>query len=111
MKTLLVAISVMVATSVQGSDVLTSNLLVGSWRSEQGYKCYFHADGTWEVHAWDMIDAGTWKLRNQKQLELTYIIDKKVIKREIVAIDRVVHETLHVRTGEGRDVWLKQPSY
>ena len=111
MRLLFAAICLVIAVSSQAADVLTPKLLVGSWRSEKGYKYYFRADGNWEVHAWDMIDGGTWKLRNQQRLELTYIIDKKVTKREIVAIDRVVHETLYVRSGEGRDVWLKQPSY
>jgi hypothetical protein len=110
MRVLLVAICLVLAVSSQGADVLTPKLLIGSWRSEQGVKYYFRADGTWECHAWDMIDGGTWKLRDQQKLELTYIIDKKVTKREIVAIDRVVHETLYVRTAEAREVWLKQPT-
>jgi hypothetical protein len=106
----LAAVCLIFVLSSQAGDVLTPKLLIGSWRSEEGVRYYFRADGTWESRAWDMIDGGTWKLRDQQQLELTYVIDKKVSKREIVAIDRVVHETLYVRTSEGRQVWLKQPS-
>jgi hypothetical protein len=72
---------------------------------------YFHADGTWERRAADMTDGGRWKLRGERQLELIYMGEHdKIYRHEIVAIDLVVHETLYVRTGEAREVWLKQPS-
>ena len=78
--------------------------MVGEWRSEEGATYHFRANGTFLWHAADMAEEGYWKLRNGHQLEL--IIGKD---REIVMIDRVVHETLYVRTKSQREVWLKQP--
>lgn len=110
MKALLAAMCVMFAASSEVSNALTSQLLVGRWRSDLGSTYYFHANGTWDRDYADFSDGGRWRLRGQRQIELTYIIDNKVSRREIVAVDRVVHETLYVRTGEAREVWLKQPS-
>jgi hypothetical protein len=111
MAVLLLAMCVALASPSLATEVLTPKLLVGSWRSDYGPTYYFRADGTWECRAADMTDGGRWKLRSDQQLELDYVGEhNKIYKREIVAVDRVVHETLYVRTGEAREVWLKQPS-
>jgi len=51
-----------------------------------------------------MIDGGRWKLRDGHTLELR----AESGQHQIIAIDRVVHETLYVRTPYQREVWLKQ---
>jgi hypothetical protein len=111
MKVLLFALSFMLAASSSPAGTVSPKLLIGTWHSDYGPTYYFRADGTWERRAADMTDGGKWKLRSDQELELLYLGEyNKIYRREIVAIDRIVHETLYVRTGEAREVWLKQPS-
>ena len=89
--------------------VVSPQLLIGKWRVENDGLYFFRADGTWECRAADMIDSGRWKLRDGHTLDLTTEHWHSKPTHEIIVIDRVVHETLYIRTRYGRDVWLKQP--
>ena len=81
----------------------------GKWRIENNGLYFFRADGTWECRAADMIDGGRWKLGDGHTLDLTTEHWHSKATHEIIVIDRVVHETLYVRTRHAREVWLKQP--
>ena len=102
--------SVLVFTATPSPvPVVLPQLLAGKLRLEESGLYLFRTDGTWECRVADMIDAGRWKLRNGHTLELIAEHFRSKPTREIIVIDRVVHETLYVRTRFGREVWLKQP--
>jgi hypothetical protein len=104
MTALIVAVSLMASTPSPSPVVVSPQLLVGEWRSEnEGGTYHFRPNGTYFWHAWDMVEDGQWKLRDGHTLEL--LAGKQ---REIIVIDRVVHETLYVRTRYQKEVWLKQ---
>jgi hypothetical protein len=93
------------------SLVLTSlayGLVNGTPPSGRGtYHC--RADGTWSCHFADMIDGGRWTLRGDRTLDLTLERPHGKTTHEIIVVDRIVHETLYVRTKYQREAWLKQP--
>jgi hypothetical protein len=95
--------------SPSAAPVVSPRLLVGKWRIENDGLYYFHADGTWSRHFADEIDSGRWRLRDGHTLDLTSEDAHGKTTHEIIVIDRVVHETLYVRTRYQREVWLKQP--
>jgi hypothetical protein len=113
MGAMLMAMSLMLATPSPSPAIVSPQLLVGEWHSDYGSTYHFRADGTWERYYADMLDGGRWKLCGDHQLELIYVDEHNRIshssRHEVVAIDRVVHETLYVRTHDAREVWLKQP--
>jgi len=101
--------AIVLAISLMGwtpspSPVVSRQLMIGESRSEENGTYHFRATGPFLWHAADMAEQGQWKLRNGDQLEL--IMTKH---REIVVIDRVVHETLYVQTKYQKEVWFKQP--
>ena len=104
MNAIIVAISLMASTPSPSPQVVPLELMFGEWRSEQGGTYHFRANGTYDWHGADEISDGRWKLRDGRNLELLH---GKV--RELIVIDKVVHETLYVRTKYQREVWLKQP--
>jgi hypothetical protein len=105
MKTLLLTVSLLAATPSPPPPQVSPQFLVGEWRSEQdGVYYHFHANGTCFRGAADIWQDVRWKLRDGHTLELG-----EGKQREIIVIDRVVHETLFVRTRYQREVWLKQP--
>jgi|ERR1051325_5461602 len=105
MNAFLLAISLLAATPSPPPPQVSPQLLIGEWRSEQeGVYYYFRANGTYFRGAADIWDDGRWKLRDGHTLELV-----SGRRHEIIAIDRVVHETLYVRTAQQGEVWLKQP--
>jgi hypothetical protein len=107
---LLASVLLFTATSSPAlAPVVSPQLLVGKWRIENSGLYFFHADGTWECRVADMIDAGRWKLRNGHTLDLLTEHFQSKTTHDVIVIDRVVHETLYVRTRYGREVWLKQP--
>jgi hypothetical protein len=101
----LLASVLLFAATPSPEPVVSPQLLVGKWRIENSGLYFFRADGTWECWVADMIDGGRWRLLNGHTLELR----AESNQRQIIAIDRVVHETLYVRTHYQREVWLKQP--
>ena len=104
MTAIIVAVSLMASTPSPAPPVVSPQFMVGEWRSENESGTYhFRANGTYFCHAWDMVEDGRWKLRDGHTLEL--IAGKQ---HEIIVIDRVVHETLYVRTRYQKEVWLKQ---
>jgi hypothetical protein len=105
---LLATLLLFTATPSQ-APVVSSQLLVGKWRIEGDGLYDFRADGTWSRHFADVIDGGRWRLRDGHTLDLTSEHAHGKTTHEIIAIDRVVHETLYVRTRYAREVWLKQP--
>jgi hypothetical protein len=84
-------------------------LLAGEWRSEQGGTFHFRPNGTYFWHAADEIDEGRWRLRDGHTLELFSEYGHGKTARDTIVIDRVVHETLYVRTKYQSETWLKQP--
>jgi hypothetical protein len=91
------------------APVVSLQLLVGKWRIENDGLYFFRANGTWECRAADMIDSGRWRLRDGRTLDLMSEDAHDKTTHEIIVIERVVHETLYVRTRYAREVWLKQP--
>ena len=111
MKTFLLAISLLAAIPSPSPPQIAPQFLVGEWRSEnEGGTYHFRANGTYYWHAWDMGDEGRWRLRDGHTLEL--VSPGVNGSRQIIMIDRVVHETLYVRVQYQRvyerEVWLKQ---
>lgn len=92
----LLAMLLLLPATPSTTPVLSPQLLVGERHIESGETYHFRADGTWSCHFADMID-GTLERPHGKSAH------------EIIAIDRIVHETLYVRTKYQREVWLTQP--
>ncbi len=110
MNAFIVAVSLMASTPSPSPAVVSPQLLVGEWRSENyGGTYHFRANGTYYWHAWDMGDEGRWRLRGGNTIELLSGDARGKTTREVILIDRVVHETLYVRTKYQKEVWLKQP--
>jgi hypothetical protein len=106
--TLLATLLLFTATPSSG-PVVSPQLLVGKWRIENDGLYYFRADGTYSWRGADEGWAGRWRLRNSHTLDLASTDAQGKTTQEIIIIDRVVHETLYVRTKYQREVWLKQP--
>ena len=100
------AVSLMAATpSPSPRATVSPQFMVGEWRSEEeGGTYHFRANGTYYWHSLDVGENGRWRLRNGNRLELV-VGDS----REIIAIDRVVHETIYVHKKHQKEIWLKQP--
>jgi hypothetical protein len=111
MHALIVAMSLLAVTSSPViPPIVSPQFLFGEWRSEnEGGTYHFRANGTYWWHAWDMGDEGRWRLRDGHTLELVSPGVNGKGSHQIIVIDRVVHETLYVRTPYQREVWLKQP--
>jgi hypothetical protein len=109
MSAALLATLLLVTATPCPAPVASPQLLVGKWRIENGGLYYFRADGTWSCRAADMIDSGRWRLRGGHTLELMSEDAHGKTTREIIVIDRIVHETLYVRTKYQREAWLEQP--
>jgi hypothetical protein len=109
MSATLLALVLLLTTTPSPGPVVSPQLLIGKWRIENDGLYFFRADGTWECRVADMIDGGRWKLRDGHTLDLTSEDAHGKTTHEIIIIDRVVHETLYVRTKYQREVWLKQP--
>jgi hypothetical protein len=103
------AMSLLLSSPSPSPAVVSRQLLVGKWRIENDGLYYFRPDGTWSCHFADVIDSGRWRLRGGHTLELMSEDGHGKTTHEIIVIDRVVHETLYVRTKYQREVWLKQP--
>ncbi len=108
MKSLLLAISLFAATPSPSPPQIQPQFLVGEWHVEEDGRYHFRANGTYYWHAADMGEEGRWRLRDGHTLELASPGMNGKGSREIIVIDRVVHETLYVRTRYQREVWLKQ---
>jgi hypothetical protein len=108
MSAALFATLLLFTASPSPAPVVSPQLLVGKWRIESGGLYYFRADGTWSCHFADVIDSGRWRLRDGHTLDLMSEDAHGKTTHEIIVIDRVVHETLYVRTKYQREVWLKQ---
>ena|SRR5947208_16748604 len=91
------------------APVLSSQLLVGKWHIESDGLYYFRADGTYSWRGADEMDSGRWRLRGGYMLDLMSEGAHGKTTHNVIVVDRVVHETLYVRTRYEREVWLKQP--
>ena len=110
MNALVAAISLFAATPSPSPPTVSPQFVVGEWRSENyGGTYHFRANGTYWWHAWDMGDEGRWRLRDGHTLELVSPGMNGQGSHQIIVIDRVLHETLYVRTPHQREIWLKQP--
>jgi|SRR5882724_13515675 len=109
MSAVVIAMSLLVSTPSPSPVVVSPQLVVGEWRVQGGATYHFRADGTWSAHFADMLDGGRWRLRGGRSLDLMSEDAHGKTTHEIIVIDRVVHETLYVRTKYDRQVWLKQP--
>jgi hypothetical protein len=109
MWTPLLATLLLLAATPSPAPALSTKLLVGEWQIESGGTYHFRADGTWTCHFADVIDGGRWRLRGDRTLDLICERPQGKATHEIIVIDRIVHETLYVRTRYQREVWLKQP--
>jgi hypothetical protein len=109
MHALVVAISLLASTPSPSPVTVSPQLLVGEWHVEGGATYHFRADGTWSAHFADMLDDGRWRLRGGQSLDLMSEDAHGKTSHEIIIIDRIVHETLYVRTKYEKQVWLKQP--
>ena len=109
MNAIFIAMSLLALTPSPFPTVVSPQLLVGEWRSEQGGTYHFYANGTYFWHAADMIDRGRWQIREGHTLDLMSPDAHGKTIHDIIVIDRVVHETLSVRTRYDTQVWLKQP--
>jgi hypothetical protein len=109
MSAALLATLLLFAATPSPAPVVSPQLLVGKWRIESGGLYHFRADGTWSCRAADMIDSGRWRLRGDRTLDLITEHAHGKTTHETIVIDRIVHETLYVRTKYQREVWLKQP--
>ncbi len=103
------AVFLVLATAFPSPSPVSPQLLVGEWHVQGGATYHFRADGTWSAHFADMLDGGRWRLRGGCNLDLMSEDAHGKTTHEIIVIDRVVHETLYVRTKYDRQVWLKQP--
>jgi hypothetical protein len=108
MNALIMAMSLLLSSPSPLPAVVSPQLLVGEWRSEQGGTYHFYANGTYSWHAADMGDEGRWRLRGERTLDLMSQDAHGKTTHEMIVIDRVVHETLYVRTRYEREIWLKQ---
>jgi hypothetical protein len=113
MKAILLAISLLAASPSPSPPQIPPRFLVGEWRSEnEGGTYHFRANGTYYWHSFDVGDEGRWRLRDGHTLELVSPGVSGKGSRQIIMIDRVVHETLYVRVeyqrAYQREVWLKQ---
>jgi hypothetical protein len=97
------------ATPSPAPPLLSPQLLIGEWHIESGGTYHFRTEGSWSCCFADMIDGGRWKLRGDHTLDLTLESPGGKTTHDIIVIDRIVHETLYVRTRSQREVWLKQP--
>ena len=109
MHALMLAMSLLVSTPSPSPVAVTPQLLIGEWQSQQGGTFHFRANGTYWWHGADIRDEGRWRLRDGHTLELLSEDARGKTSRDTIVIDRVVHETLYVRTRYQSDVWLKQP--
>ena len=110
MNALVAALSLFAATPSPSPPAVAPQFLVGEWRSENyGGTYHFRVNGTYFWHAWDMIDEGQWNIRGGHTLDLISRDQHGKPIHEFIVIERVVHETLYVRTKYQREVWLKQP--
>jgi len=109
MSATLLAMLLLFTATPSAAPVVSSQLIVGKWRIENDGLLYFRADGTWECHSADIINGGRWRLRSGHTLDLMSEDAHGKTRHDIIVIDRVVHETLYVRTRYEREVWLKQP--
>ncbi len=114
MNAFLLAISLFAATPSASPPQMSPQFLVGEWRSETEPGTYhFRANGTYYWQSLDVGDEGHWRLRDGHTLELVSPGVNGKGSRQIIIVDRVVHETLYVRVKYERtyqkEVWLKQP--
>src|SRR5262249_44501356 len=109
MEAVIIAMSLLAASPSPAPPVVSKQLLVGEWQSEHGGTFHFSANGTYWWHGADIRDEGRWSLRDGHTLELLSKDARGKTSRDTIVIDRVVHETLYVRTRYQNDVWLKQP--
>jgi hypothetical protein len=113
MRTAMITLSLLLIAASPTPSAISARLLVGEWRSDEGTRYHFYANGTWSSHAADMGEGGRWRVGGEDQLEL--IVEDARDKpgqpahREIIVIERVVHETLYVRHYGQKEIWLKQP--
>jgi len=109
MHAIMLALSLMASTPSPSLPVVSPRLLVGEWQSEQGGTYHFRASGTYSWHGADEGWNGRWRLRYGHTLDLISEDEHNKAMHEFIVIERVVHETLYVRTKYQREVWLKQP--
>lgn len=107
--TLLASLLLFTATP-SPAPIVSPQLLVGKWRIESDGLYYFRADGTYSWRGADEGWNGRWRFRDPNTLDLASTDPHGKTTHEIIVIDRVVHETLYVRTKYQREVWLKQPA-
>ena len=109
MHAVLVAMSLLASTPSPSPVVISPQLLVGQWQSEQAGTYHFRANGTYSWRGADEGWDGRWRFRDPNTLDLASTDAHGKTTHEIIVIDRVVHETLYVHTKYEREVWLKQP--
>jgi hypothetical protein len=109
MHVLVMAMSLLAANPSASPVVVSPQLLVGEWHSDKGRTFHFRANGTYWWHVADVSDEGRWRLRGGHTVDLISRDQHGRTTRELIAIDRVVHETLYVHSNYHRETWLKQP--
>ena len=104
MKSLLCLTLVLAATAAANSPVRPADL-VGSWRDHEGIIYVLHPDSSYRLTFADSIISGKWALHSDGRLELTPNGNQK--NREIILIESLVKDILHLRRSGRRDVWIK----
>ena len=104
MKSLLCLIFVLAATPVVNSPVRPADL-VGSWRDHEGVIYVLHPDSSYRLTYADSIISGKWALHSDGRLELTPYGNQK--HGEVILIESLVKDILHLRRSGRRDIWIK----
>ena len=81
--------------------------LVGSWRDHEGVIYVLQLDSSYRLTYADSIISGKWALHRDGRLEL--IPNGDMRNREIILIESLGKDVLHLRRLGKRDVWIKNP--
>jgi hypothetical protein len=93
MDAVIIAVSLLASPPSSAPPVVSRQLLVGEWQSEQAGTYHFYTNGTYWWHAADMGDHGRWQLRGERTLDLMSRDERGKTTNNIIVNDRVVHET------------------
>ena len=81
--------------------------LVGSWRDHEGVIYVLHPDSSYRLTYADSIISGKWALHRDGRLEL--IPNGNMKNRELILVESLRKDILHLRRLGKRDVWIKNP--
>ena len=106
MKPLLYLIFFLSTTAATESQLRPADL-VGSWRNHQGIIYVLQPDSSYRPTYADSIISGKWALHKDGRLELVPNGDMK--NREVIFIESLQKDILHLQRLGKRDVWIKNP--